>query len=205
MNDNQPSVNTFGGLLETTPSADEKLSVFYDLHMACGINLTAIKDKEEFYLKHYADSVYYFQKYYRPQGELADIGSGGGFPGMVLAIFYNDLSVTLIESISKKCIFLDKAVKTLKLSNVSIVNDRAENIKNCKFDTITARGVSKVKDMLRYTAGMRKHGTKLVLYKGEKLDSELAEAKAFIEKEELKVETLRLEEPFTRTYCIISC
>lgn len=203
MSENLKGIPGLCGIIETDNDIDRKLAAFYDLHLNCGINLTAIKDKEDFYLKHYADSVYYFDKYMKPEGSLADIGSGGGFPGIVLAIFYNNLSVTLVESIGKKCVFLREAAELLGLRNVKVINDRAENIKGMSFDIITARGVSKVKDVLGYTFGMSTKGTKWVLYKGERLDEELDDAKNLILKKELKVDTIRLEKPFTRTYCVI--
>ena len=56
-------------------------------------------------MKHYYDSIYYFQQYESPKGSLADIGSGGGFPGIVLGIFYPELKITLIESIGKNAGF----------------------------------------------------------------------------------------------------
>lgn len=204
MKDEMIADNNLYGLIATDKEIDEKLAEFYNLHINCGMNLTAIKDKNEFYLKHYADSIYYFEKYYRPQGTLADIGAGGGFPGMVLAIFYKDLSVTLVESIGKKCKFLSDAVKTLELKNVEVINSRAENISGRQFDYITARGVSPVKEVLNYTFKIAKKNTKWILYKGEKLDNELVEAKNLMMKKELCFETIRIEKPFTRTYCIIS-
>lgn len=115
-------------LIKTTEIIEKKLEKFYELHLNCQINLTAIKEREEFYLKHYYDSIYYFQQSESPCGSLADIGSGGGFPGIVLGIFYPDLKVTLIESIGKKCIFLEQAAKKLELKNIEVLNTRVENI-----------------------------------------------------------------------------
>ena len=127
-------------LIKTTEIIEKKLEKFYELHLNCQINLTAIKEKEEFYLKHYYDSIYYFQQYESPKGSLADIGSGGGFPGIVLGIFYPELKITLIESIGKKCRFLEESAKALELKNIEVLNTRVENIKDRSFDIITARG-----------------------------------------------------------------
>ncbi len=190
--------------IETNEKIDKLLLEFYELHINSTINLTAIKDKDEFYIKHYLDSIYYFQKHLTPSGELADIGSGGGFPGIVLGIFYPDLKITLIESIAKKCNFLQNSIDILELSNVKVINDRAENVKGKKYDIITARGVAPVADMLKNTSQMVKNKTKWILYKGEKTPVELEEAKKIINKMGVGVETIRVEEPFTRTYCIIS-
>ena len=192
-------------LIKTTEIIEKKLEKFYELHLNCQINLTAIKEREEYYLKHYYDSIYYFQQSESPCGSLADIGSGGGFPGIVLGIFYPDLKVTLIESIGKKCIFLEQAAKILELKNIEVLNTRVENIKDRSFDIITARGVSSVKELLKNSFQISKQNTKWVMYKGERLDEELKEALPVIEKRGLNVEKIRIELPITRTYCIISC
>ena len=155
-------------------------------------------------MKHYFDSIYYFQQYELPLGSLADIGSGGGFPGIVLGIFYPDLKITLIESIGKKCRFLEEAAKVLELKNIEILNTRVENIKDKSFDIITARGVSTVKELLKNSYQISKQNTKWVMYKGERLEEELKEALPVIEKRGLNVEKIRIESPITRTYCIIS-
>lgn len=190
--------------IETTKEIEEKLEKFYKLHLESPINLTTIKERDEFYLKHYYDSIYYFQKYLEPSGSLADIGSGGGFPGMVLAIFYPELEVTLIESIGKKCRFLETSAEILGLKNVKVINDRAENIKGKVYDIITARGVSKIDELLKNTIHLSKKNTKWILYKGERLEEEIEKANHIISKRSLKVEKVRIEEPVTRSYCIIS-
>lgn len=191
-------------LINTTDIIEKKLEKFYELHLNCQINLTAIKEKEEFYLKHYFDSIYYFQQYEAPQGSLADIGSGGGFPGIVLGIFYPALKITLIESIGKKCRFLEESAKALELKNIEVLNMRVENIKDRSFDIITARGVSTVKELLKNSYQISKQNTKWVMYKGERLDEELKESLPVIKKRGLNVEKIRIESPITRTYCIIS-
>lgn len=191
-------------LIKTTAIIEKKLEKFYELHLNCQINLTAIKEKEEFYLKHYFDSIYYFQQYEAPQGSLADIGSGGGFPGIVLGIFFPELKITLIESIGKKCRFLEESAKALELKNIEVLNTRVENIKDRSFDIITARGVSTVKELLKNSYQISKQNTKWVMYKGERLDEELKEALPVIKKRGLNVEKIRIESPITRTYCIIS-
>ncbi len=190
--------------ITTTDEINDLLSKFYELHLNSSINLTAIKDESEFYIKHYLDSVYYFEKGTKPSGTLVDIGSGGGFPGIVLAIFYPELKITLVESIAKKCNFLQESIDQLGLKNVEVINSRAENIKGKTFDIITARGVAPVLDMLKNTKQMAKPTTKWVLYKGEKTAQELEDAKYIIKKMGVNIETIRIEEPFTRTYCIIS-
>ena len=197
-------VNEFFKLIKTNDDINEKLEKFYQLHIDCPFNLTTIKDKDEFYLKHYLDSIYIFQQSEEPKGRLADIGSGGGFPGIVIGIFYPDLKITLIESISKKCKFLEESIQKLNLENISVINDRVENIKENKYDIITARGVATVKDVLKNSIHLSKKNTKWIMYKGEKLDEELSVAKQLFIKRNLYVEKIRIENPITRSYCIIN-
>ncbi len=191
-------------ILKKDEIIEKKLAYFYNMHINCNFNLTAIKDKEEFYLKHYYDSIYYFQEYGMPEGDLADIGSGGGFPGIVLGIYYPEKNITLIESISKKCKFLETAVSELGLNNIKVVNSRVENISEEKFDIITARGVSSVKEVLKNTINISKKNTTWVMYKGEKLEDELKDALPVLKKRGLHVKKIRIETPITRSYCIIN-
>ena len=190
--------------IDINKEEEEKLELFYNLHLESRINLTAIKDREEFYIKHYLDSIYYFKKYEKPFGTLVDIGSGGGFPGVVISIFYPEINVTLVESIGKKCDFLNNAIEKLMLNNIKVINDRAENIKTVKYNIVTARGVSSIKELMKNTIHLTNVGSKWIMYKGEKLFDELNDAKKIINKEQMNVETIRIDEPFTRSYCIIS-
>ncbi len=190
----------------------DKLELFYELHKSATLNLTNIKDRDQFYCKHYLDSVYYFHlleversvRYFKASDKLADIGSGGGFPGIVIAICYPELKVTLIESIRKKCDFLNEAITELGLQNVTVINDRVENIKGKKFNYITARGVAKVDKVLSHTEKVLSNKFKIILYKGEMLEDELKEASATISYRGLNIEVTRVEEMFKRSYCVIS-
>lgn len=181
----------------------DKLNHFYELHMKATLNLTAIKDRDEFYIKHYLDSILLFQQKTLKFKSLIDVGSGGGFPGVVLALFYPERQITLCESIKKKCTFLEESVNALGVENVSVINDRVENIKGKRFDMITARGVSRVLDMMKKTKNVSRETSTYVFYKGEKLESELKEANQWIKKNKMRVENVRIESPFKRTYCII--
>lgn len=190
----------------------DKLELFYDLHKNATLNLTNIKDRDEFYCKHYLDSVYYFHlseversvRYFKSSDKLADIGSGGGFPGIVIAICYPELKVTLIESIRKKCDFLKEAISKLGLNNVTVINDRVENVEGLKFNYITARGVAKVDKVLKHTEKVLAKKFKIILYKGEMLEEELKDASDTINHRGLNIEITRIEEIFKRSYCIIS-
>ena len=111
-------------------------------------NLTAIKEPEEIYLKHFYDSLTIVKSVDLSRYKsLVDIGSGAGFPGMVIKIFYPHLNITLIDSNNKKTKFLTELSKKLEL-NITIINDRVENFsKNNlnKFDIVTSRAVANLR------------------------------------------------------------
>jgi len=77
------------------------------------------------------------------------VGSGGGFPGIVISLFFPQTKVFLVESIKKKALFLEQSATLLELKNVTVINDRIEHIKGLTFDLFTARGVSSVLDILK--------------------------------------------------------
>ncbi len=112
-------------------------------------NLTRITEETEVYLKHFYDSltiakVINLNNY----NTLIDVGTGAGFPGVVLKIFYPNLEVTLLDSNNKKTTFLTNLVQKLKLTDIDIVNDRSEDYaKNNldKYDLVTARAVTHLK------------------------------------------------------------
>ncbi len=109
-------------------------------------NLTAITDDESIYLKHFYDCLY-LSKLEELQNafSILDIGTGAGFPGMVLALVLPNTKVTLVESNTKKCGFLQIIKEKLNINNVSIINDRAENFSKANreiFDIVTSRAVA---------------------------------------------------------------
>ncbi len=111
-------------------------------------NITAIRDKESVYLKHFYDSLTLVRVINLEEKlEVLDVGSGGGFPGIVLAIVFPNLNITLLDSNHKKSDFQSYIVNNLKLNNVTIVNDRAENYfnKGLKYDLVVARAVASLR------------------------------------------------------------
>lgn len=112
-------------------------------------NLTSIIEDKDIFLKHYYDSltiskVIDLNKY----DTLLDIGSGAGFPGIVLKIFYPNLNITLLDSNNKKVTFLNELIKELNLSNIVAINDRAEDYAKenlNKFAIVTSRAVANMR------------------------------------------------------------
>ena len=141
-------------------------------------NLTAIKTKEEVYLKHFYDSLTLIKIEPYLEGKLLDVGTGAGFPGLVLAIVFPNLEVTLLDSNNKKMTFLKKCLEKLQLKNVKLVNERAENFtkKNRElFDYVTSRAVAKLNILLELNIPALKEQGKFLVMKGI-LEEELRES-----------------------------
>ena len=116
-------------------------------------NLTRIITKEEVYLKHFYDSLTITKIVNIENQSICDLGSGAGFPGLVLAICFPSANITLIESNRKKCYFLNLVKEKLNLSNVTILNTRIEEyakINREKYSVVTARAVAPLKHLLEY-------------------------------------------------------
>ena len=146
-------------------------------------NLTAITDKDEIEEKHFIDSLLASNYLDFSKGRLLDIGSGAGFPGVPLAIAFPKLKVTLLESNGKKVTFLNEAKSQLGLENVTVVNGRAEDLKQRDYyDFVTARAVKQLNILAEITLPfVRVHGL-LVAYKGSSAEEELEEAKSALRK-----------------------
>lgn len=132
-------------------------------------NLTAITEKNEVYLKHFADSLF-GAKFI--DGSFIDVGSGGGFPAIPLKIFKPELNATLLDATGKKCEFLKTVVKELNFKNVNVLCGRAEELAHDKFyrekfDCATARAVAALPVLSEYCLPFVKTGGKFVAYKGD--------------------------------------
>lgn len=116
-------------------------------------NLTRIIEKEDVYLKHFYDSLTICKIIDINNKNICDLGSGAGFPGLVLAICFPNTSLTLIEANGKKCKFLNLVKEKLNLDNVNVLNVRTEEYaRNNReiFDIVTARAVAPLKYLLEY-------------------------------------------------------
>lgn len=141
------------------------------------MNLTRIDEEKEAAVKHFYDSLA-VTRLLKVSGKAADIGSGAGFPGIVLAIAFPEAHFSLVESNGKKCRFLHQAVEALDLGNVSIINARAENLREKEtFDIAIARAVSDLRMLAELIAPLLKVGGRFVAMKGRNADEELMLAK----------------------------
>lgn len=181
-----------------------KFNKLYDLHQNVSINLTRITEKEDFFFKHILDSIY-FTKFLEADFEIGiDVGTGGGFPGIVLAVMYPNKMFYLIDSIKKKCDYVSKFIDELQIYNAKVLNSRVENIKNLKGDVIFSRGVGKVADILKWTKNVSHETTAYLFYKGEDITTEINQAKNIITKRGLIYGNLRIQEPIQRSYLYLN-
>jgi 16S rRNA (guanine527-N7)-methyltransferase len=156
------------------------------------INLTAIRDVDGVYMKHFLDSLTLFKAIPENSKYIADIGSGAGFPGLSLAIANPNIQVTMIESIGKKVNFIKRCLELLKLPNANVVNERAENLSNDKrfkeeFDVVTARAVTALPELIQLCVPLvKKNGVMIAMKSENKEELELAERVLVGEKLEIK-------------------
>jgi 16S rRNA (guanine527-N7)-methyltransferase len=108
---------------------------------------------------------------------LVDIGSGAGLPGLVLAIVRPDITVTLLEPLLRRTVFLEECVETLGLDNVEVLRGRAEELAGKReFDMASARAVAPLDRLLKWAMPLLREGGELIAMKGERAAGELAEA-----------------------------
>ena len=153
-------------------------------------NLTTIIEEKDIFLKHFYDSLCLAKAVDLNDKKICDFGTGAGFPGMVIAIVFNNSNITLIESNSKKVMFLNEVKKELKLKNVEIVNDRTENYarKNREiYDIVTCRAVSALSIILELSVAILKVNGLFVPLKAN-VEEELLKSKEIINRLNYKLE-----------------
>lgn len=148
------------------------------------INLTAITDKEEVYLKHFYDSIAPILQGLIPNEtiKLLDIGAGAGFPSLPMKILYPQLDITIIDSLNKRINFLQLLAQELDLEGVHFYHGRAEDLAQDKnfraqYDFVTARAVARMQVLSELTIPYLKVGGKLLALKASNAPEELLEAK----------------------------
>src|SRR5690606_2053287 len=125
-------------------------------------------------------------------GSTADIGSGAGLPGLVIAIARPDVKLTLIEPMERRVTWLNEQVTELGLDNVTVLRSRAEDVRTSeKFDVVTARAVSALRTLIPFTAPLLRDGGELALLKGKNAEAEIDAAAKQIKK--FKLSDVRVE------------
>ena len=129
------------------------------------INISALRNEDDVYIKHYLDALYPYKHF---DGECADVGCGGGFPCLPLAIA-TGLSFFGIESVGKKLTLIKNCVESKLIQTITPCHVRAEDLakQGKRFDTVCARAVADTDKVLQYCAPLTKSGGKIVLYKSQ--------------------------------------
>ena len=136
-------------------------------------NLTAIDEDSEIIVKHFLDSLSVNQ-YIQHSGRILDVGTGAGFPGLVLALFNPEKSFVLVDGVSKKISFLQEMIGKLNLKNVIAVHTKVEQYNVAEqFDIIISRAFADIKKMTKLTSHLIKDGGKFIAMKGPDVMSEL--------------------------------
>ncbi len=177
----------------------DKLSLlkrYADLLMEANakFNLTAIKETSEIIEKHFYDCLLPLKEFDLKGKKILDVGSGGGFPGLVFAIALPESQMTLLDATAKKCAFLEETAEALGLKNVHVVNSRAEDfsMRNC-FDVVTGRAVAAMPKLLEITAPFAKVGGNVLLMKALKGNEELGQSQNAVKVLNLKLEKIQNE------------
>ncbi len=161
------------------------------------MNLTAITVKEDVAIKHFIDCATCL-KFIDLKGDVIDVGTGAGFPGLVLKILKPEINICLLDSLNKRISFLEEVVRKLNLKNVTTVHSRAEdgaqNVKyREKFDFCVSRAVANLSTLSEYCLPFVKEGGLFVSMKGPDVEEELDLARSAIGTLGGKVEDLMCE------------
>ena len=145
------------------------------------MNLTAITEDYEVIVKHFVDCLE-CTHLITNEKKIIDVGTGAGFPGMPLAIYYPQIEFTLLDGLNKRLIFLEEVVNKLGLKNVKIVHARAEEAARNEeyfesFDAVVSRAVANLPVLLEYTSPYVKVNGKCIVMKGDNAKEELELAK----------------------------
>lgn len=174
--------------LTLSESQIQDFTIFYDLLVRTNehLNLTGIIEPQEVAVKHIIDSLScYDTQFFKPESTILDLGTGAGFPGIPLAIYNRSLHITLFDSLLKRLHFLETVIQSLKLTNVTVLHGRAEELgQNAlyreKFDIVTTRAVARLPVLSEWSLPfVRKEGFFISL-KGAAFEEEVDESKKAI-------------------------
>lgn len=172
----------FNNLTEKQISQFEKLKPVYEQWNA-KINVISRKDMDSFYERHVLHSLAIAKIVsFLADSEILDVGTGGGFPGVPLAILFPQTKFTLVDSIGKKIKVVEEVCKELDINNVTAINSRVEQIDK-KFDFIVSRAVTQMPEFVKWVRGKIKKSSKhsldngILYLKGGDLTEELASFK----------------------------
>lgn len=179
--------------IELTSKQENQLEKYYEMLVEANktTNLTRIINKEDVYLKHFYDSLTIVKVIDLSKDQtLIDIGTGAGFPGVVLKIVFPNLKITLLDSLNKRIEFLNKVIEELELKDIKTVHSRIEDYKE-EFDIVASRAVAKTNILLELSCNLAKINGYYIFLKGD-LTQELKESERAIK--ELNTALIQKEE-----------
>lgn len=159
--------------INITPKIKEQLKKYYQLLIEWNekINLTAITKLEDVNLKHFYDSATLVKAIdFENQENFCDIGTGAGFPGIIIKILYPNLNVTLVDALQKRVKFLELVVSELELKKIEVIHARAEEYakeNREKFDIVTSRAVANLKILSEYSIPLVKENKYFIPMKAD--------------------------------------
>lgn len=166
-----------------TSYQQEQLEKFYHLLISWNekINLTRITSEKEVYLKHFYDSLTIVKAINLSEIDtLCDVGTGAGFPGIVLKIVYPHLKITLVDALQKRVNYLNEVIKDLELKDIKAIHTRVEDLKE-KYDVVTVRAVASLDKLIIWCSHLLKKEGKLIAMKAN-IDNELEKSNKILKK-----------------------
>ena len=164
--------------LSPTPAQGQALLRFLDLLQRWNAiyNLTAVRERQAMLTQHLADCLAVVSPLRRryPHGRLLDVGSGGGLPGVVLAVMLPGIDVTCVDAVGKKAAFVRQVAGVLQLPNLHAVHTRVESLVAEPFDVITSRAFASLADFTTMTRGVLAPAGAWMAMKGKAPDAEIA-------------------------------
>ena len=175
------------------------------------LNLISKNDEQYLWEKHIYDSLaikLFFQKYNIQKPRILDIGCGGGFPCVPIAIEYPNIEIIGVDSIAKKINAVANMCNKLNINNLSLVCDRVENLTQENFNIIVSRAVAKLAKLVEYAIPLLEKDGYFIAYKSKKASSEIKEATLLLNKYRAKIVdtieyTLPLDEIYERNLIVI--
>ena len=172
--------------IKVTEEKLEQLDIIYNTLVETNktMNLTRITEKADVYLKHFYDSLTLAKVYDLTKANtLCDIGTGAGFPGLVLKVFYPNLEITLVDSLLKRVNYLNNLIEKLNLTGIKAYHNRAEELikHHKKFDIVTARAVASLPKLLPWTMPLVNKNGSFLAMKGN-VEEELNQSKDLMKK-----------------------
>jgi 16S rRNA (guanine527-N7)-methyltransferase len=172
---------------EFTPLQEQQLGSLKELYISWNekINVISRKDMENFYMHHVLHSLVITTQFnFRKNMQVMDLGCGGGFPGVPLAIFFPDTQFHMVDSINKKLTVINEISNEIGLKNITTQHTRAEDIRNRQFDVVVSRAVAPLKDLWRWSKPLIKKNKSntgddpngLICMKGGDLTQEIFES-----------------------------